>query len=226
MNRIDVLQKIIDRSGANIYLEIGIGKLDTFLKLKVKSKIAVDPILNVLSSKTKEALEKKFIHIVPHISDYFFEHYKLYRGLDVVFIDGLHTYHQALRDINNSLKNLNEKGVIVVHDCLPPNAAAAYPADSYSHAVALNLPGWTGEWCGDVWKSICYLRSTRKDLNIFVIDADYGLGIITKGINENSLNLTCDDIDKQTYFDLIKNKEVLLNLKQVEFLDSFLGCLH
>ena len=159
MNRIDVLQKIIDRSGTNIYLEIGIGKLDTFLKLKVKSKIAVDPILNVLSSKAKEVFEKKSIYIVPHTSDYFFEHYKLYKGLDVVFIDGQHAYQQALRDINNSLENLNEKGVIVVHDCLPPSAAAAYPADSYSHAVSLNLSGWTGEWCGDVWKSICYLRN-------------------------------------------------------------------
>ena len=56
MNRIDVLQKIIDRSGANIYLEIGIGKLDTFLKLKVKNKIAVEGILLEITTESNRAL--------------------------------------------------------------------------------------------------------------------------------------------------------------------------
>jgi hypothetical protein len=76
MNRIEILQRIIDKSGANIYLEIGVSKLDCFLKLNVKRKIAVDPILNVLSDKQRELLEKKSIFIVPHTSDYFFQHYK------------------------------------------------------------------------------------------------------------------------------------------------------
>jgi hypothetical protein len=225
MNRSEVIQKIIDKSGANIYLEIGVDKLDTFNKVKVKRKIAIDPILNTYSSQAIEELEKKSIYVVPHTSDYFFGHYKLYKGVDVVFIDGLHTYQQALRDINSSLENLNEKGIIVVHDCLPPNATAAYPAESFSHAVSLNLPDWTGEWCGDVWKSICYLRSLRKDLNVFVLDADYGLGIITRGISEDSLDLTSYELDRIEYVDLMKNKEKLLNLKQLEFLDNFLESL-
>ena len=222
MNRAEVLQKIIDKSGANIYLEIGVDKLETFREIKVKRKIAVDPILNTFSSKAIEEFEKKSIYLVPHTSDYFFKHYKLYKGVDVVFIDGLHTYQQALRDINNSLENLNKKGIIVVHDCLPPNATAAYPAESFSHAVSLNLPDWTGEWCGDAWKSICYLRSLRKDLYVFVLDTDYGLGIITRGISENSLDLTCEEIDRFEYIDLAKNKENFLNFKQIEFLDNFL----
>lgn len=222
MNRIDIIQKIIDKSEADTYLEIGIGKLECFLELKVKRKIAVDPILNVLSTKAIKTFEKRSIHIVPHTSDFFFEHYKLFKGLDVVFVDGLHTYQQSLNDINNSLGKLNNKGIIVVHDCLPPNAAAAYPAKSYSHAASLSLEGWTGEWCGDVWKSICYLRSFRKDLHVFVLDTDYGLGIITKGIAENNLNLTSADIDMYTYLDFIKNKEELLNIKQEGFLNNFL----
>jgi hypothetical protein len=222
MNRIEILQKIIDKSGAKIYLEIGVGKFECFNEMKVKTKIAVDPILNVLSSQVREYHAKKSIYLIPHTSNYFFEHYKLDEGLDLVFVDGLHTYQQSLMDINNSLRNLNEKGVIVVHDCLPTNAAAAYPATSYSHVSSLNLNGWTGEWCGDVWKSICYLRSTRKDLNIFVLDTDYGLGIITRGINNNRLDLTADVIDKLTYNDFEKNKGKFLNLKQVDFFINFL----
>jgi hypothetical protein len=116
--------------------------------------------------------------------------------LDVVFVDGLHTYQQALKDVNNSLINLNEKGVIIIHDCNPPHEAAAYPADSYDHAASLSLPGWTGEWCGDVWKTICYLRSHRNDLKIFVLDCDYGLGIVMRGEPDNDLDITEDELDK------------------------------
>ena len=38
---------------------------------------------------------------------------------DIIFLDGLHNYEQTIKDINNALKFLNEKGAIIVHDCLP-----------------------------------------------------------------------------------------------------------
>ena len=37
--------------------------------------------------------------------------------LDLTFIDGLHTYKQSLQDTLNTLKHLDEKGIIVLHDC-------------------------------------------------------------------------------------------------------------
>jgi hypothetical protein len=38
----------------------------------------------------------------------------------------------------------------------------------------------TGEWIGDVWKTIIHLKSKYKDcLNITVLETDYGLGYIT-----------------------------------------------
>ena len=38
---------------------------------------------------------------------------------DVIFIDGLHEYQQAVNDIENSLGCLNENRVILLDDCLP-----------------------------------------------------------------------------------------------------------
>ena len=38
---------------------------------------------------------------------------------DLIFLDGLHTYEQTIKDIFNSLKTLKKNGVIIVHDCLP-----------------------------------------------------------------------------------------------------------
>ncbi len=139
-------------------------------------------------------------------SDDFFETKAslLKNGLDVVFIDGLHTYEQSLRDVQNSLKLLKEDGVIIMHDCNPESESIAYPASSCQSAASLKLDGWTGEWSGDVWKTIAYLRSTQKNLHVFVLDCDYGLGIITKGIPENMLEFYKEEIEELSYDDLKK----------------------
>ncbi|TAG85607.1 MAG: class I SAM-dependent methyltransferase, partial [Oscillatoriales cyanobacterium] len=121
---------------------------------------------------------------------------------DVAFIDGLHTYEQSLQDVLNTLDNLNENGVIVMHDCKPPHVLAACPAQSLQAAIDMNVPGWDGNWCGDVWKTICDLRSNRKDLRVFVLDCDFGLGIVMKGKPDIDLNLSKDELDKMTYEDV------------------------
>ena len=139
-----------------------------------------------------------------------------------MFIDGLHTYDQSLRDVINALGDLNENGIIVIHDCNPPHQAAAYPAISNKNAVDLKIGGWPGEWCGDVWKTICYLRSFRRDLRVFVLDCDYGLGIVMKGDPETYLNLSEEVLNEMTYEDLSSERRNLLNLKDESYLFEFL----
>jgi hypothetical protein len=148
-------------------------------------------------------------------SDEFFQNKaEEYSGyFDVVLIDGLHTYEQVLRDVCNALKFLAPSGVIVMHDCNPSSAAMAYPAASYEAAIGLKLPGWDGLWCGDVWKSIVHLRSTRQDLNVCVIDCDFGVGIVKRGTPENRLNFPVKRIQSMTYEDLNQDRKNLLNLK-------------
>ena len=77
-------------------------------------------------------------------------------------------------------------------------------------------------WCGDVWKTIVRLRSERRDLNIFVFDYDYGVGVITRGEPEGMLSFTEEEIDKMTYEDLEKNRKNFLNLKEASFFENFL----
>lgn len=226
MNKIDIIQNIIDKTNARTYLEIGIHKGGTFLRIKARHKIAVDPYYLISTRKKIHWALKNLCNFSAKYyrltSDEFFTRERIPQGLDVVFIDGLHSFQQSLKDVYNSLLHLNENGVIVMDDCNPPNEAAAYPADSLDHAASLNLPGWTGEWCGDVWKTICYLRSFEKDLNIFVLDCNYGMGIITRGKPEALLNFTEEDVNKLDYHDLANRRNELLNLKDQDFLIRFL----
>lgn len=226
MNKTDVIQKILDKKKARTYLEIGVASGNNFFPIKARRKIAVDPNFKYSKKTRMKWVLKNPFNIVAKCheisSDGYFANAKNSYKLDVVFIDGLHTYHQSLKDVNNSLSNLKENGILIMHDCNPPYETAAYPADSYNHVASLNLPGWNGDWCGDVWKTICYLRSNRKDLRIFVLDFDFGLGIITRGEADHCLNLSERDIDRMTFDEFSQNKNTLLNLKDKNFLFEFL----
>ena len=161
----------------------------------------------------------KFFEIT---SDVFFKkNSKLffYKKIDVAFVDGLHTYEQALKDIENCLKYLEDGGVIVVHDCNPLSRASV----CRSQDEAQKTEGWNGSWNGDVWKTIAHLRSVRDDLNIFVLNTDHGLGIIRKSGLENKLKLSVDEIKNMSYKDLDKDRINILNLKEISFFDKFLS---
>ena len=145
--------------------------------------------------------------------------------IDVAFIDGLHTYEQTFQDVLNVLDHLNDNGVILMHDCNPPTCASAAPARSWQEAEMMNLPGWNGMWCGDVWKSIVHLRTTRNDLNIFVLDCDFGIGVVTKGIPEQQLDFSVDQIKEMTFDDLNENRESLISLKPQTYLFEFLDTI-
>jgi len=125
---------------------------------------------------------------------------------------------QSLKDVDNCLKRMNKDGVIIIHDCNPISASAAYPANSWEHAESLKLDGWTGEWSGDVWKTIADLRSMHNNLHVFVLDCDYGLGIITKGIPDNMLTFSKQEIANLSYKDLEKSRSRTLNLKNTDYL--------
>jgi predicted O-methyltransferase YrrM len=101
-------------------------------------------------------------------SDEFFEHH-CNQNYDIIFIDGLHLSEQVTKDIENSLTHLNKGGIIVVHDCLP---SAEYQQ---------LREGVSGKpWTGDVWKAFVSIRNRRPDLDMCVVDTDYGCGLIER----------------------------------------------
>lgn len=222
MNRIEIIKKIAEKTKVETYLEIGVEFGAVFYQIKAKRKIAVDPDFKI-SWKRKLAdlpnrLNAKYFRLTS--DDFFAKHSSLFKRnkIDLAFVDGLHTYKQTTKDIENCLKYLSENGIIVVHDCSPPSEAAA----SSKREGAEKLSGWQGSWCGDVWKAIVYFRSAKNNLKIFTLDCDYGLAIITKGRPENMLDYSLEEIDEMDYKFLEANREKLLNLINPFYIDEFL----
>ena len=218
-DRVEIIQSLLDSRRTRFYLEIGVQSGDTFFWLKAKKKMAVDPrFLFTTSDKLR------WLRWNPY--NFFNEYYAVFsddffskkssmlaaRGLDVVFVDGLHTYEQSLRDIENSLRYLREGGVIVVDDCIPPSEPASRPVKPDNNAP----------WCGDVWKSIVHLRSLRTDLRVFVLDCAFGLGIVTKGPAQAMLEYSVPEINAMSYEDFALKRHSLLDLKPKEYMAGFL----
>ena len=134
-------------------------------------------------------------------SDVFFLKNK--ETFDCIFIDGLHSYNQTKKDIINSLKSLNQNGVVFIHDCLPNSVwDQAIPRCQYN-------------WNGDVWKSIVELR-TLNYVDTYTCYADMGIGIVLKRENKKKLKLDIKDFSKLKFSDYFKNFKEYMNIVEYQ----------
>ncbi len=225
--RLSLIQSLIDKNQYTNYLEIGVSIGTVFFRIKCKNKIAVDPEFGF--SKFKVLTRSIRLNNPSNLSARYFEKTSddffaddakrvIRQKLGVCLVDGMHEYAYALRDIQNTLEYLSDEGVIVIHDCNPKGAENACTYNEWKQR------GFTGEWNGDVWKAIVYLRSMEPSLNIFVADTDYGLGIITKKPVETLDPLpfkSFEEIKALDFAELDKNRKEWLNLKPKEYLNEY-----
>lgn len=193
MTRWDLINYLVKKNGYTRYLEIGVADGATFTRVEVQTMLGVDPDPN---SRPDDA---RIVHMK---SDSFFDSLSPDTRFDIIFIDGYHEYHQAKRDILNAARFLADKGTIVVHDCLP---------EIEENQI---VPAIIGMWTGDVWKAIVDLRASERNLNIRVLNSDWGLGVITKEPNEKPYlipaGMTLQQVLKWEYF---KDRKIdMLNL--------------
>lgn len=192
VKRYDIINHLIERYKLINYLEIGVFQGENIRLIKALHKDGVDPGVEG--------------YVVPEVnypmtSDDFFE---LIKGhdikYDIIFIDGLHHADQVEKDIQNSLNHLVDNGFIVMHDCNP----VSYEAQL--------IPRETIAWNGDTWKAFVKFKFKYPNFKSYVIDTDFGVGIIqnTSDYRGPFMPEMEELIQKWEYFD--ENKKQLLNL--------------
>jgi len=185
-----IVQNTISRKKYKSYLEIGCFNNDLFNHINCEKKVGVDPYSGGTLRET---------------SDYFFSKNK--ETFDCIFIDGLHIYQQVKKDIFNSIKSLNQNGVIFIHDCLPNNV--------FQQAVPRCKFGWTGE----VWKAIVEFR-TLDYVDTYTCYADCGIGVILKNKNKKQLKIDIKDFSKLKFSDYFKNFKEYMNIVEYDELGN------
>ena len=171
MNRPTLINKFINERNFESYLELGVYDKTTFNQINCINKKCVD-----------------FQHPADYrmsTDDFFVINKNKY---DIIFIDANHTELYLSRDIKNSLKILNENGVIILHDVNPP--------DEFSQIDSNNR-------YQTAWKAFVKFRFS-SDFFTYSYATDCGLGVIDtsqtikifKRSDIDYLNLKWEDFEK------------------------------
>jgi hypothetical protein len=165
------LSEIHQHQKPRTYLEIGVWSGRSLALAGPETlAIGVDPDPQIAESLPPRA------KIFCETSDHFFgfrDVNREFEGLpiDLVFVDGLHIFENALRDFANAAKYCAADALIVIHDVLPGDSRMAQRNRE------------AGAWTGDVWKVILAIKKYCPYLRIKTIDTlPTGLSIIS-GIN-------------------------------------------
>lgn len=155
------INKLLERLPRNDrYLEIGLERGLTFENVRAPVRWGVDP---------KPAFDLRWlprgVTVIPTTSDEFFHRFGSAQRYDLVFIDGLHTFRQAYRDLINSCL-VCPRGVLLVDDVVPCDAVSAMPdreAADREHERQ-GLARHRGIWHGDVFKVLLCLSRHHPEL--------------------------------------------------------------
>ncbi|MBO5005646.1 MAG: class I SAM-dependent methyltransferase [Clostridia bacterium] len=170
---IRILNYLIFRHNYKTYLEIGLGDpLSSFIEIMAPNKESCDPYVN----RELTPIINKYLtyHMT---SDDMFANMDKDKKYDLIFVDGLHDAKQVLKDIFNSLKHINDNGLIVVHDCLPKHEYWAEPVfNNDNPARKLSNGLFDGTYNGTTWKVLPVLEALGVKFE--TVDVEYGLALI------------------------------------------------
>jgi tetratricopeptide (TPR) repeat protein len=156
------------------YLEIGVGSGRALAMARPPTRaLGVDPAPKI------NALFKAETYLFAETSDEFFARKRLAPLLDghplaLAFIDGAHSFEQALRDFINVEGYCGARSMMLIHDTIPLDE------------LSQRRERQTAFYSGDVWKTVLCLRHYRPDLEIFTIATPWtGLTVVT-GLDSTS----------------------------------------
>jgi hypothetical protein len=186
-DKAELINAVIKHKNYKSYLELGIGQ-----HLWTISQIRCDSISSVDVTKVNDV----FPSFVGTTDDFFKNNTKTF---DVIYIDADHEENAVLRDFNNSVKCLNEGGVILMHDVGPYNEEGT---SLYAHGTA--------------YKAFIKIRNSNNYTGFsyeFTEDKDI-LGFVKKRKNDNKLSIPIPDEITYSFYE--NNKDEILQKRSVE----------
>jgi len=152
-----ILNKIIRTCSFNgKYLEIGVENGLTLEAVSLNDKYGVDPNLMV-----NRIIKPRGTKLFLQESDRFFDA-NMRLEFDIVYLDGLHTFEQTYRDLQNVIKYLHSKSILMIDDTVPSDEFSSHPVQNESYLLRKKSgKDDNGSWHGDVYKLVRALAHIR-----------------------------------------------------------------
>ena len=204
MERHVLINALIQISAAKSYLEIGVQRGVTFKQVRAPFKVAVDPKF-LFEPIAVPGVEEYY----PCSSNEFFEK-NGESEFDVVFIDGLHTFEQSLRDLVNALTICHKRSLIVLDDTMPLDWAASLPKMKDSFFVRTERGEENRSWMGDVYKTVAFVSEFMPTLHYATIRGGHGMTVMWQGSRRKiQKGWTISEIAGADYLWFLSNKSVM-----------------
>lgn len=173
MLRSQVVQTFLDLFEAPRYLEVGVHSGETFLPLQAARKVAVDPVFRFNVAAAEAADPHAEFHAVPSDA-YFASLPPQAEPFDVIYLDGLHTLEQTLRDLMNALGHVRPASVIVIDDVLPSGYFASLPDQTEFERLYAAVPGTPEAWMGDVYRLVYFVEAFLPQWSYATVADNHG----------------------------------------------------
>lgn len=221
MDRAQVIQRLLPRQPDSAYLEIGVQHGYTFDAVHAGLKVAVDPsfAFDVGAATQQPRNSNCRYYEVP--SNEYFQSIRAESDLfDVIFIDGLHTFDQTLRDLLSAACCLRGGGVIVVDDVMPVSYASSISDlqhfTRFREATSLT----DGSWMGDVYKIPFFVKNFAPLWSYATVIENMEQMVIWKApsLAQNFEGMSIQSICDLSYSDFVLRKDILnlLPMSEIE----------
>lgn len=204
LGRAGVLRRLLDLYEKPRYLEIGVCEGFTFDRVSAARKVAVDPEFRFDHLQAARDNPGTEYHQVTS-DEYFATIVGPRQRFDVIYLDGLHTVEQTLRDLMNAVHHLQPQGVVLIDDTRPPTYVASLPSMERFGKVREWLGVTDEAWMGDVYKLIWFIDTFCPHLTHRTITNNHGQTVVWRhrrpAVTERSLgevhNLTFEQMVMQ-----------------------------
>lgn len=153
--------------------------------------VFLDKIFTDKNPKRIKYTANKFDEFITNITN-------IIEKFDLILVDPYHEYKESIITFKVLTKLLDENGILISHDCFPPNFESTYPY------YIKNIKGnW---WCGVTYAAFIENAYNNQDLYYGIINKDFGLGIISKK-EIQYVKKIIDNEKQQIFLELFKNKK-------------------
>ena len=185
----------------------------TFREVEIAERTGVDPAFAFNTSEVENGSTK----CIRMTSDDFFSETPILTSFDIIFIDGLHTFEQVVRDFSNAILRTHRRSVILLDDTLPNDVYSALPDmnTTYKYRKAAGLDDRS--WHGDVFKTVFYIHDFWPSLNYrTIVNSGTQQTLVWRAHGEHRKPLfdNLEKITRLSYFEMHENIGVMRQLSE------------